>query len=1163
MKPRWTRRRFLSSGAAAGLAWSWPSRACAAPTPFPVHYRKSTPYEALAAFAEPGHDEFAVEKEAAEITARWEQLLPSGSVPLAEGFQGSSPMPARYSPLADSAFTAEFDRADLNFQPGLEKWIAQLGHVRSARFFVLAEGRVRYEIASTAGGLLQYRVGLWKQAWRDARLSAFEPLEETLVTSPRPLFRDVTAELFGDSESFRKQMLRGVPYWRGRLDSASGIDVYGNNGIAVGDIDGDGRDEIYVCQPAGLPNRLYKIGESGRVEDITEHWGVAVLDDSTSALFLDLRNSGRQDLVVLTTGAPLLFLNDGSTLREHPGAFRFQTPPQGTFTGMAAADYDRDGRIDLYLCCYVYFQSEDQFRYPAPYHDAQNGPPNFLFRNQLAAEGFGFFEDVTAAVGLNENNNRYSFAPAWCDYDGDGWPDLFVANDFGRKNLYKNTGGHFRDVAASAGVEDMGPGMSAAWFDYDGDGKPDLYVSNMWTASGQRLVGDPHFAPVAKDGLAEAYRRHTKGNSLYRNRGDGTFEETEARERVEMGRWAWSADGFDFDHDGAPEIYIACGMLTNSSEKDAMSFFWRQAVARSPATQAQAPAYENGWNAINQWIREDYSWNGREPNVLYARRNGRYCDFSGVSGIDFADDSRAFAATDFDGDGNLDLFLKSRLGPQVRALRNEWGTGRHALAIRLTGTQSNRDAIGAAVEVEHAGRRTVQFVQAGSGYLSQHTKTLYFGLGEAARAEKITIRWPSGLKQEFRNLDAGFRYHLTEGAGELRRDPFAARRPIPRAAPLHPDNRPPFEETWLVQPVPIPEERRGPGFVLLTTDAHAALPAGIPGEVLDLSRASPDVAACYALFRRYLFDYRTGLLLPMLILIDERGMAHKIYPDVPAEARLREDLKLMRERDRERLALPFPGRYYSPPRRNNFRLGAAFFWAGYPEQALVYLNEVIREQPDNGKTHLAIGHMHLEAGRLGLARKHLKRAVQLLPESADAWNNLGSLEMAAKNYRDALRDFEKALALNPDDPFALVGAGQAHAALGDDAAAEPLFRRALARDSKDADASNQLGLLLARQNRLDEASQSFQQAIAAQRNHASAINNLGVLYMQMQKTDDAVAAFRYGIEVAPDDEMLYMNLARVYARAGDRTRAREILRQLLSRKPNSTVALKALRELGE
>jgi tetratricopeptide (TPR) repeat protein len=705
--------------------------------------------------------------------------------------------------------------------------------------------------------------------------------------------------------------------------------------------------------------------------------------------------------------------------------------------------------------------------------------------------------------------------------------------------------------------------MSAAWFDYDGDGLPDLYVSNMWTAPGQRLVADKNFSPVAKDGLGEAYRRHTKGNSLYRNRGDGTFEETESQEHVEMGRWAWSADGFDFDNDGTPEIYVTCGMVTNASEQDAASFFWRQVVANSPPSQSRASAYENGWNAINQFIREDCSWNGREPNVLFARRARRYYDFSGVSGIDFADDSRAFAVTDFDGDGNLDLFLKSRLGPQVRALRNEWGTRRKAIAIKLTGTRSNRDAIGASVTVDHNGRRTVAFVQAGSGYLSQHTKTLHFGLGNEGRAEKIAIQWPSGLRQEFRDLDAGFRYHLTEGDAQPRREPFAPRRQLPQAPRISPDNRPPFEETWLVVPVPIPEQRRGPGFLLLTVDGKIGLPSGVPGQVLDLSRESPDVAACFALFRRYLFDYRTDLLLPMLILIDELGLAHKVYPDVPSESRLMEDLRLSKTKDPQRLAFPFPGQYYSEPQRNNFRLGAAFFWAGYPEQALVYLNEVIREQPDNGKAQLAVGYIHLEAGRDALAREHLERAVLLLPNDPDAWIYLGRLETAVKQYRTALKDFEKALQLDPKSSFALLSSGQTHVALGDDAAAESLFRRALANESSAADAATQLGLLLVRQNRLEEAREAFQKAISVQRDHVWAINNLGVLYMQMHKVDDAVAAFKYGIEVAPEDEISYLNLARVYAREGDRMKARDILRQLLARKPSNAAAIKSLRELEQ
>ncbi len=289
---------------------------------------------------------------------------------------------------------------------------------------------------------------------------------------------------------------------------------------------------------------------------------------------------------------------------------------------------------------------------------------------------------------MNENNDRYSFAPAWCDIDGDGWPDLYVANDFGRNNLYRNHEGRFRDEAAKAGVEDIGPGMSASWFDYDGDGRPDLYVSNMWTAAGQRVIHDPAFE-LAKD-HGEEFRRHTKGNSLYRNRGDGTFEETGPREGVEMGRWAWSSGGFDFDLDGAPEILVTSGMVTNGARKgpDLESFFWRQVVAKSPLRPVSAPDYENGWNALNQMIRGDSNWSGHQPNVFYVRREGRYVDASGVSGLDLAEDSRTFAVTDFDGDGRPDLLLKNRMGPQVRALRNDFAADRPAIAIRLRGTES-------------------------------------------------------------------------------------------------------------------------------------------------------------------------------------------------------------------------------------------------------------------------------------------------------------------------------------------------------------------------------------------------------------------------------------------------------------------------------------------
>ncbi|HLM99352.1 MAG TPA: FG-GAP-like repeat-containing protein [Bryobacteraceae bacterium] len=1111
------RREFLAALASSGLFV--PSRSFSA-TRYPVRFRKPSPYESVLAHTEPGTDEFPFEKEAQEIEQRLRAALRGTPLQLSDDFRGASPMPLRYKSMADGVSVAEFGSAD-GFHSGLAHWIASLGHLRRSAFFVLPRNIVRYEIAGDGA----YRVGFWKQVWKNGRLAEFSPLSETLVTAKEPLFHDITAHAFHGVTSFDEQLLKGNVWWRSRLDSATGIDIYGNNGVAVGDIDNDGWDEIYVCQPGGLPNRLYKNRGDGTLVDITEKAGVGVLDDTTCALFADFRNSGRQDLAVLRSAGPLLFLNQGDgTFTHAPDAFRFRADPQGSFTGMAAADYNRDGRLDLYLCTYIYFQSEDQYRYPAPYHDAENGPPNFLFRNELTASG-GYFEDVTNETGLDQNNHHYSFAPAWCDFDGDGWPDLYVANDFGKSNLYRNRGGKFHDEAGAAGVENMAPGMSAAWFDYDGDGRPDLYVSNMWTEAGQRVVDDPAFSP-GRDHRA-AFHSHTKGSSLFRNLGDGKFEETSAPEGVAMGRWAWSADGLDFDNDGAPEIFITTGMLTNPSEKDLNSFFWRQVVAKSPPADQPAPDYENGWNAINQLIRENYSWCGREPNVFYKRVTpaaggaAKFYDFSGVSGLDFADDSRAFAATDIDNDGNLDIVLKSRLGPQVRILRNNCGIGKRSIALRLRGTKSNRDAIGARVEVN--GR--VQYLSAGSGYLSQHSKQLHFGLQNANEAT-AAITWPSGATQQFSKLRAGFRYEIEEGSDHVEATPFRPRASMP-AAPVEGVNQPDFASTWLIDPPPLPEKRKGPGFLLLTAGAPPSVPSSLPFEVVDVSRSSPDLAAYYSVFHRYLFELRTDLELPLLLLVDDRSHAQKIYAEIPSADVLDRDLKTLVAGRGPDMALPFPGLYYLTPRRNYFKLGAAFYWAGYPDQAIPYLDEVVHRHPDHWKAHLALSRIHYEAER----------------------------------WKPALEEYKQVLAIRPEHADALLGAGDVCLKLNDLPAAENFLRRAADADPQNADAANQLGLTFARQNRTAEAKPWFERAISLKRDHTGAINNLGVLYAELGQRDDAIAAFRYGIGIAPDNEELYLNLGRVYVQMGEREKARDLMRQLLAKKPASQVAVRALREL--
>lgn len=1030
----------------------------------------------------------------------------------------------------------EWENLRQQIEPGQDEFAGELRAMQieqalrarePGRYYALGDGRIRFEQSGKDTKGYYYRVGHLRVDWHDGQLQQVTKLDQNETRAEKPLFTDVSGELFDEIPSFRDQLTKGIPHWRSRLDIASGINVYGQNGIAVGDIDNDGWDEIYICQPGGLPNRFYKREATGKWVDWTERSGVGILDDTAQALFVDLRNSGYQDLIVLTASQPALFLNDGKgVFKLAPDAFKFAKSAQGMFSGMAAADFDRDGKLDLYLCTYLYFQSEDQYRYPVPYHDAQNGPPNFLFRNRLNADGSGFFEDVTEANGLNENNNRYSFAAAWCDYDGDGWPDLYVANDFGRNNLYKNSNGKFKDIAREAGVEDMAPGMSAAWFDSNGDGRPDIYVANMWTPAGQRVAADPAFGPLKNGAKKEDYAGHTRGNSLYRQRAEHTFENVAVSEGVNVGRWAWSADGIDWDLDGIPEILSTCGMISHRSGKDLMSFFWRQVVNKSPATKQVAPDYEKGWNAINQFVREDYSWNGHEPNVFYKREGGRYLDYSGVSGLDVAADSRAFAVVDLDGDGRPDLVLKNRLGPQVMAYRNESANNQTPLVVELRGTKSNRDAIGAKVELQDGPQRVTQWLNAGSGYLSQRTKCLFFSAKQSA---KVRVTWPSGTINEFPGLAPGRRHVLSEDGQVSSKDLNEHGKNLP--SPAKGVNDLVFEPTKLIDPIPLPEK-----------------PSKAESHIFTLTDLTGDRLAIYSLFRRYLFDYRASLTLPLAFKMNATGLVEEIYPGgQPALTGP---------------ALPFTGFYLAPPRRNFFRLASPFIAAGYPEAGLPYLERALQQEPDNFKVQLAAGQIALEANRLTDAERYLNTA-RRLGDSPELWNNLGGIALARQDYRAALAQFEKALQLNPKFVEALINSGQAATRLGQDTLAEQRYRAALDLRTDDADAANYLGLLLARRKDYTAAGKLFQQAITAQRDHTAAINNLAILYATTGKVNDAVAALRYGIEVAPDYDLFHINLAKILVERGERDQARSVVEQLLARKPQNMAARRILDLLSQ
>lgn len=552
----------------------------------------STPVQQVLAVVDPQAAGSLSELQASELEQFLDELagdLVSRNLDLGERiapeFQGTGLKPAsedlthsngglrtyRGRPNADRSVTAD------SLVPEIESLLADYASVAWAKFKIVSiepDGRdaatatLLFQLAGvTPEGHRQQVRGEWASEWRQSPegrwlLAGIQAGDSERSLARAAAFEDVSEQAFGQSASFHQQLQFGTEVWRTRMDAASGMDVYGQQGLAVGDYDGDGLEDFYLTQPGGLPNRLFRNLGNSRFADVSARAGLDALDGSSAAFFADIENNGTQDLIViLSTGQPLLFLNGGS------GAFRLSRKgfPVGVKPGAVGGclgDYDLDGFLDLYVTAYLWPNAASQL--PRPYYDATNGPPNVLYRNL----GDGTFADVTPETGLNENNDRFSHACTWGDYDQDGLPDLFVANDFGRKNLYRNLGeGLFRDVTAEAGIEDAGAGMSVALGDYDGDGLEDVYFGNMWSSAGRRVTTQDDFKSDSPDAPKEIYRRHARGNSLFRSE-RSRFEDVTIASGVEMGRWAWCSDYVDFDNDGNLDLYIVNGFVTGTEKDD-------------------------------------------------------------------------------------------------------------------------------------------------------------------------------------------------------------------------------------------------------------------------------------------------------------------------------------------------------------------------------------------------------------------------------------------------------------------------------------------------------------------------------------------------------------------------------------------------------------------
>jgi len=1211
------------------------------------HYPAPSPLADVLRLVPAGSDEYITEKYAVEIEAilgRWGQALKASprdhsalSEALAASIQACSHIPARESTVR-SAYGIEILKRQFAPEPGtgrdqfiedIRRWLGEFARIETAEFEIYgvrtSQGSplavvadIRYDIVGVhAKNQREERVGSWSTEWARDDSGAWKAVkwsagEETICRANSPVFLEITAQALAGVSSYTAQFLHSADYWRTVLDGAVGVDVYCNNGVAAGDYDGDGFDDLYICQPAGLPNRLYRNRGDGTFEDVTETAGVGVLDATACALFADFQNRGRQDLLVVCGTGPLLFVNQGDgTFSLRRDAFRFARPPQGTFTHAGIADYDGDGRLDIYFCTYMYYLGLDQYHYPIPYYDARNGPPNCLFHNQ----GDGTFVETTERTGLNADNDRYSFACAWGNSNGNGLPDLFVANDFGSSQLYRNHGdGTFKVVSKEARVESVGAGMSCCWADYDNDGRQDIYVPSMWEAAGQRVSAQQQFHEKAPEAIRALYQRHARGNALYHNAGDGTFQNVGREAGVEMGRWSWCSDFWDFDHDGYADLYVANGYLSGPEKEDLASFFWRQVVARSPEDATASLAYERGWNAINELVRSDRTWHGYARNVLFVNNHdGTFTEASGALAMDFLEDSRSFALADIDRDGRLEVILKNRNAPQLRILHNAMADIGRAVSFRLRGRKSNRDAIGTAITVEAGSIRQTKYLQAGSGFLAQHSKELFFGVGTHEGSIKATVRWPSDLTQVFENLPSNHCIQLDEGASAFTARPFAAPRAWTGEQSSGASNALPENvETWLVEPLKAPAfslpdgagklrdmaSLRGTCAVLVfwMTTAPVSLDllgrlqrasgesagqirivavnvdeAGAPEKARAFALqqafafpvvfATERIAGVYNLIYRHLFDRRRDLPMPVSFLLDGDGMIVKVYQGLFDAARLAADAQSIPADAQQRMAkaLPFPGIVMQRSfQRNDFTYGVAMYQHGYLEQAEESFQQVIAAKPDNADAYYNLGTLKLRGNQFNDARRYLEQTLKLQPNYPEAWNNLGMMAAQQGRAEEAIQDFQKSLALRPRYATAYLNLGNVYRHQKSFDKAQESLKRALELQPDDPETNYSLGMLFAQQDQMSAASGYLQRAIELRPNYAEALNNLGIVFVRQQDFSRAEEQFKSGIRVAPNFDQSYLNLARLYAMRSDKEKAREVLEDLLRVQPGNSGAKQAL-----